>query len=170
MPPTLTSRQLLWTGIVLTVVGLATGLYLMPLVFALGGNDALNSPALRWAQILLAQVAFQLGLALIVFPLIVRAIERNRLAAPRVVARMFWIGVALVVLGLIFQESLAAWQYDVSGAEDVGAGLARDILWLFGAPFKAVAVPLGVLLAAGSLVVRVLGPATEPVHGEGPVS
>ena len=175
MPPTLSSRNLLWTGIVLTVVGLAARLYLMSLVFVLWGNDALNNPAQHWTQILLAQVAFQLGLALIAFFFVVRAIELNRVAgstpangsvhegtapdaasAQRALVRMFWTGVALVVLGLILQESLAAWQYDLSATADVGGGLARDILWLVGAPLEAVAVPLGILLAAGSLVPRTL--------------
>jgi hypothetical protein len=45
------------------------------------GNDALDNPALHWTQMLLAQVAFQLGLAPIVFSFVVRAIERNRVAA-----------------------------------------------------------------------------------------
>lgn len=147
----------------------------MSLVFVLWGNDARNNPALHWTQILLAQVAFQLGLALIAFFFVVRAIGHNRVAgntpangsmhkgtapdatsAQRALVRMFWTGIALVVLGLILQESLAAWQYDLSGRADVGAGLARDTLWLVGAPLEAVAVPLGILLAAGSLVPRTL--------------
>lgn len=183
MPPTLTSRQLLWTGIVLAVVGVAARLYLMSLVFMLWGNDALNSPALRWTQTLLTQVAFQLGLALIVAFFVVRAMQLTRVvgntigndsvdeaavpaaaSAARAVLRMFWVGAVLIVLGLILQESLAAWQYNISGAADVGAGIAHDILWLVGAPLETVAVPLGILLAAGSLVVRTLAPAIEPVH------
>jgi len=178
MRPAFTWKQLLWTGLVLTVVGLVARLYLATLVFALWGDDALNNPALHWTQAVLGQVAFQVGLALIAFLLVIRAIERDGLpdgapangsvdegsvpaaaSAPRALVRVFWIGVALVVMGLVLQESLAAWQHDLFGAVDVAGGIVRDILWLVGAPLEAVAVPLGVLLATGSLVVRALQPA-----------
>lgn len=102
--------------------------------YSCSGERHRNNPALHWTQILLAQVAFQLGLALIASFFVVRALEHNRMAgstpandsvhegtapdaasAQRALVRMFWTGIALVVLGLILQESLAAWQYDLSG-------------------------------------------------------
>ena len=178
MLPTLTWKQLLWTGIALTVVGLAARLFLATLVSALWGDGGLNNPALHWTQAVLGQVAFQVGLALIAFLLVIRAIERDGLldvapangsvdertvpaatSAPRSLLRVFWIGGALVVVGLVLQESLAGWQHDLFGATDVAGGIVRDILWLVGAPLEAVAVPLGVLLATGPLVVRTLEPA-----------
>lgn len=179
MPSTLTWKQLLWAGIALTVVGLFARLYLVPLVFTLWGNDAVDNPVLHWTQAALSHVVFQVGLALIASLLVIWAIERNASAAgasahgyvdegtappaasaPRTLVRVFWIGAALVVLGLILQESLAQWQHDLLGAVDVEGGIARDILWLVGAPLKAVAMPLGVLLSTGSFVVRTLEPAS----------
>ncbi|AWB88219.1 hypothetical protein [Homoserinimonas hongtaonis] len=177
MPPTLTWKQLLWTGIVLTVVGLVARLYLVPLAFALWGDAGLNNPALHWTQAVLGHVAFQIGLALIAFLLVIRALERSGLPdgaptngavdkgavssaapapAPRTLVRVFWIGVVLVVLGLILQESLVQWEFDLLGAVDVAGGIARDILWLVGAPLEAVAMPLGVLLTTGAVAARTL--------------
>jgi hypothetical protein len=138
MPRSLTWNQLLWTGIVLTIVGLAARLYLASLVFSIGGNDAINSVLLLWAQTLLGQVAFGLGIALVSLLVVVRAAR-----AERGLIRTFWIGVCLIVFGLVLQSSITAWQWDLTGATDVGPSLARDILWIVGAPLEAVAVPLG---------------------------
>jgi hypothetical protein len=156
MPRSLTWNQLLWTGIVLTIVGLAARLYLASLVFSIGGNDAINSVLLLWAQTLLGQVAFGLGIALVSLLVVVRAAR-----AERGLMRTLWIGVGLIVFGLVLQSSITAWQWDLTGATDVGRRLARDILWIVGAPLEAVAVPLGTLLVAGALVARTLADATE---------
>ncbi|WP_403020250.1 hypothetical protein [Salinibacterium sp. GXW1014] len=161
-------------GIVLAFTGLIARLYLVPLVFALWGDAGLNAPALHWTQAVLGQVALQFGLALIAFLIVIRASERFRspsdagandlvdtgaaLFARRILKRLFWVGVALAVLGLVVQESLQQWQHDLLGAVDVAGNLARDILWLVGAPFEAVAMPLGVMLASGALAVRTLEP------------
>lgn len=177
MSPRLTWKQLLWTGIVLTGVGLFARLYLVPLVFALWGDSGLNSSVLHWTQAALGHVVFHVGLALIALLLVIWAIEHDASAtgapensslaegtvpaaapAPRALVRVFWIGVVLVVLGLILQESLVQWQLDLLGAVDVAGGIARDFLGLVGAPLTAVAMPLGVLLSTGSFVVRTLGP------------
>jgi hypothetical protein len=152
MPRPFTWSQLLWTGIVLIIVGLAARLYLASLVFALGGNDAINNVLLVWAQTLLGQVAFGLGIALVSLLGVVRATR-----AKRGLTRTFWIGVGLIVCGLVLQSSITAWQWDLSGATDVGRSLARDVLWVVGAPLEAVAVPLGTLLVAGSVVARSFG-------------
>lgn len=177
MPPRLTRKQLLWTGIVLAVVGLVARLYLVTLLFALGGNDALNIAVVNWVQAVLGQVALQVGLALIAAMIVMKALERSHLVsatppetatpddagtvdvaptASPALAWTFWIGLALIVVGLVLQQSLLAWQYDLMGAVDVAGGIARDILWLLGAPLEAVAVPLGTLLVAGSLIARTL--------------
>jgi hypothetical protein len=181
MPRSFTWKQLLRTGIVLAVVGLVAGQYLVWLVFLIGGQEAINNDVLQWTQTLLGQVALQLGLALIAFLLVTKALGTLRISgvaagssaprdgdepAPRVLVRLFWIGVAVVVLGLVLQVSLAAWQGDLSGATDVGRGLARDILWVVGAPLQAVAVPLGTMLVAGSLVARSVTANRGVVEGE----
>jgi hypothetical protein len=166
MPRSLTWKQLLWTGVVLSVVGLAARLYLVSFVFAIGGNDAINNIALQWVQTGLGQVAFQLGIAVLALLLVIWAIGGTQVAvvtpAPRALVVTFWAGVVLIVLGLILQSSLAAWQWGLSGANDVGRGLARDVLFTFGAPLEAAGLPLGTLLVAGSIVVRTVAIATGP--------
>lgn len=174
MPPLLTWKQMLWTGVVLSAIGVLARTFLLAALAETWGTGALNNPVLRWTYSLISGVGFELGVALVVFALVARAVRAARVPAnaaeresaaegaasvdpatrTRTAATMFWVGVALVVLGLIMQESLSAWWGSLSGQEDVGAGLARDVLTVVGGPLQTIAFPFGILLVAGSLVVR----------------
>jgi hypothetical protein len=176
MPSALASKPMLFWGVILTAVGLLARLFLVGALGALWGNGALNNAALSWAHTLVGVVAFQFGLALIAFSFVAQAVEAlstrsdrareqyspddityRTAASPAPAAkRMFWLGVALTLLGLVLQRWLDAWSYDLSGGADVGGGLARDILLLVGPALEALAFPLGILLVAASLVVRLL--------------
>ncbi|RNE62592.1 hypothetical protein EEJ31_07095 [Cryobacterium tepidiphilum] len=167
---------MLWTGVVLTVIGVIARTFLLTALASIWGNGALNNAGLYWAYTLLAAVCFELGLALVAFSLVARSFatwrsvvrtsdDKNAEAAAgdasagntRASAVMFWVGVALAVLGLILQYAPNLWAFDLSGGADVGSRLATDILTVIG-PLQMLAFPLGILLVAGALVVRTLEP------------
>ena len=168
MPPRVSARQLFWTGVVLTAVGVFIGRYLMGIVFALWGQAAITTGPLPSIISMLEPLLVPLGVVVLAASSVARTIESqttpashlrasSRAMPPRLTAeQMLWTGVVLVVLGLILGVSMDGMYLDLSGSSDLEANLARDLLDFIGVPLRAVMVPLGIALLPSALIVRML--------------
>jgi hypothetical protein len=174
MPPKLSARQLFWSGVVLTAVGVFVGQFLVTIVFSLWGERAINSTLLPSILQPLDALLVPLGALLLASSLIARAIETHaaptshlhashlrasdrRAMPPRASAKqVLWTGIVLVVLGLILTASIGDFFMQLSGSTDVSANLARDLLGLVGVPLQTILVPLGIALLPTALIVRIL--------------
>jgi hypothetical protein len=179
MPPKLSARQLFWSGVVLTAVGVFVGQFLVTIVFGLWGERAISSSPLPSVLQPLDALLVPLGALLLATSLIARAIEAQAALAshlhashphashPRASGRrtmprqlsatqILWTGIVLVVLGLILTASVGDFFVQLSGSTDVSANLARDLLGLVGVPLQTIAVPLGIALLPTALIVRIL--------------
>ncbi|GAB3042335.1 hypothetical protein GCM10027052_25290 [Parafrigoribacterium mesophilum] len=168
MPPKLSARQLFWTGVVVTAVGVFVGQFLVTIVFSLWGERAINSTLLPSILQPLDALLVPLGALLLATSLIARTIEAQtrashlhasarRIMPPQLTSRsILWTGIVLVVLGLILIASIGDFFMQLSGSTDVAANLARDLLGLVGVPLQTIAVPLGIALLPTALIVRML--------------
>jgi hypothetical protein len=179
MPPKLSARQLFWSGVVLTAVGVFVGQFLVTIVFGLWGERAISSSPLPSVLQPLDALLVPLGALLLATSLIARAIEAQaalashphashphashphasgrRTMPPQLSAtQILWTGIVLVVLGLILTASVGDFFVQLSGSTDVSANLARDLLGLVGVPLQTIAVPLGIALLPTALIVRIL--------------
>jgi hypothetical protein len=179
MPPKLSARQLFWSGVVLTAVGVFVGQFLVTIVFGLWGERAISSSPLPSVLQPLDALLVPLGALLLATSLIARAIEAQaaltshlhashphashphasgrRTMPPQLNAtQILWTGIVLVVLGLILTASVGDFFVQLSGSTDVSANLARDLLGLVGVPLQTIAVPLGIALLPTALIVRIL--------------
>jgi hypothetical protein len=168
MPPKLSARQLFWTGVVLTAVGVFIGRYLVGIVFALWGQAAITTGPLPSIVSALEPLLVPLGVVVLAASLVARTIESQTIPAshlrtsdrampPRLTAQqILWSGVVLVVLGLLLGASMDGMYLDLYGSSDLAANLARDLLDFVGVPLRAVMVPLGIALLPSALIVRML--------------
>lgn len=180
MPPKFSARQLFWTGIALTAVGVFVGQYLVTIVITLWGEHAISSSPLPSILQPVDALLVPLGAVVLACSLIARTIESQttpvshlhasgrRALPPRLTAKqILWAGIVLVTVGLILTASIGDFFMQLSGSSDVSANLARDLLGFVGVPLTAVAVPLGIALVPCAFVVRMLESRVDAQHKVG---
>lgn len=168
MPPQVSARLMLWTGIVLVVVGFVIPSYLLAFLYTLPGADSTISGF--GIVVVLLPAMGTLGIGLIAFSLVARVLEaRSCLASgaapgesiqaaepavlPKPLApRLWWTAVTLVIVGVVVLVWFDTWTYALFGSRS----LAADVLAVAGPLVKVVALPLGLAFLPASLVVQII--------------
>jgi hypothetical protein len=169
MPPRLSARQVLWSGVILTALGVFVENYLGIVVVGAGGSDALNSDWWFVLAGIVGPVAVPVGTVLIACSSLVRIVElgtrpggseTDRMPPRFTARRLAWAGLVLIVVGLVLSflpafSVLGGASAGLSGGTDLSSNLARDLMFVAG-PVASLALPLGVALLPCSLVAKVL--------------
>lgn len=164
IPKTLSARTMFWTGIVMLAVGILVVHGGLPVMFALGGETAANSPVYWFLSNLLALVLPPLGISFAAMSLLVKALEARTVVVvtaqapaasvpPSLAARtVFWVGCSCIVVGVVLALNLQGWNEDLWSSRS----LLGDFFSYVVTPISLVFVPLGAALVPISFVLRML--------------
>lgn len=152
MPHRMTPSWGFWLGVVLTLLGLAGGLFFIRAMAAIGGQPLAASDLAYSVAATFSAVVLPLGLMFVVFSLVARALEPTRVP-PRVTSRIaLATGVVLVVIGMISELYLQDWIQAIQA----DATFMRDFVVYLGPPLNALLLPLGVLLIPCAWILRII--------------
>ena len=170
MPHRMTPSWGFWFGVVLTLLGLAVGLFFIRAMAAFGGQSQAASDVAYFVDALFSAVVLPLGMTFVVSSLVARALESNYRsmlsaagsregiedtpsAPPRVSSRIaLATGLVLVVIGMVSELYLQNWIQAIQA----DATFMRDFVVYLGPPLNALLLPLGVLLIPCAWILRII--------------
>jgi uncharacterized membrane protein YhaH (DUF805 family) len=159
----MTSRRAFWMGVALIVVSVAVQVGHIPVLLAIGGQE-LAANDVTWAiSTACSTLLLPLGAALAVLSFVGAALEAPPAAvvdpddpvwpkrlSPRAA---FWIGGALILIGLVLRMLLPEWQMATTVPSD---SLLPYVLEFVVYPLAVVFVPIGILLMPAAWVLSMI--------------
>ena len=174
MPHRMTPSWGFWLGVVLTLLGLAVGLFFLRAMAAIGGQPQAAGDFAYVVNVFFGAVVLPLGMTFVVASLVARALESNHRSMisaaglrddpesassvpPRVSARVaLATGLVLVVVGMVSELYLQHWIQAIQA----DATFMRDFVVYLGPPLNALMLPLGVLLIPCAWLLRIISDST----------